>query len=199
MILTPRLHHAIKLASHLHRFQTRKDVNLTPYISHLISVSIIVSSITDDEDIIIAGLMHDSLEDVPNYTFDMLVRDCGIRVAEIVKHVTEPLDGNKSKDDQFPWLQRKEAYLHVLKTGGIESALVSAADKIHNTQSFLQDIQEDKETFLKRFKSSTKNKIWFNEQVLLILEEKLDKDHTLVKQLKECTEQFKNLLNENEK
>ena len=91
---TPSLDEAIKLASHLHRNQTRNDNNKTPYISHLMSVAMILTHVTDDKDIVIAGLMHDSLEDVPHYTYDMLVEDCGKRVADIVKHVTEPLDAN---------------------------------------------------------------------------------------------------------
>ena len=135
MNLTPRINNAIKLAAHLHRNQTRKDANKTPYISHLVSVALIVATVTDDEDSIIAGLMHDSLEDVPGYTYDQLVKDCGVRVADIVTHVTEPLDANKQDDEQLPWLERKEAYLSNLRSGGMEAAIVSCADKIHNTES----------------------------------------------------------------
>ena len=191
MNFTPRLDNAIKVASHLHRFQTRNDAKKTPYISHLIAVAILVASATDDEDIIIAGLMHDALEDVPNYTYEQLVLDCGVRVAEIVKHVTEPLDANKEKDEQLPWLERKEAYLQSLKSGGVESALVSTADKIHNTTSFLTDAREEGEMFMSRFGSSIKNRLWFHEEVLAIVTEKLHKDHPLVQEFAKCTLEMK--------
>jgi (p)ppGpp synthase/HD superfamily hydrolase len=191
MIFTPRINEAIKLSSHLHRNQTRKDFYNTPYVSHLFSVAMILTSATSEEDIIIAGLMHDSLEDVPSYSYDKLVIDCGAHVADIVVHVTEPLDPNKRDDEQLPWLQRKEAYLDTLRSGGIESAMVSAADKIHNTESFLSDTAKEGDTFLSRFHSSIRNKLWFHEQVLCIVTEKLGENNILVERLKLCTEEFK--------
>lgn len=195
MQLTPRLNEAIKLSSHLHRHQTRRDEYHTPYVSHLYSVAALLSSVTDDEDIIIAGLMHDSLEDVPHYSYDDLVRDCGERVASIVSHVTEPLDANKEESDQIPWLERKESYLKVLKEGGVESAMVSAADKVHNTESFISDTAKEGEAFSSRFASSLRNKIWFHEQALAIIREKIGEEHPLVIRLALCTEEFKQLAN----
>ncbi len=193
MILTSRIDNAIKLASHLHRNQIRKDNNHTPYVSHLFSVATLISSITDDEDIIIAGLMHDSLEDVPLYTYELLAKDCGTRVAEIVKYVTEPLDANKEESEQLPWLTRKEDYLVNLRNGGVESAIISAADKIHNTESFLEDVKREGEEFTSRFGSSLRNKLWFHEQVLTIVVSKLGAENELVKRLILCTEEFKKL------
>jgi (p)ppGpp synthase/HD superfamily hydrolase len=198
MQLTPRLNEAIKLSSHLHRNQNRKDENNTPYISHLYSVAAIISSVTEDEDIIIAGLMHDSLEDVPHYEYDDLVRDFGVRVAQIVLHVTEPLDATKGEDEQLPWLERKELYLKVLREGGIESATVSAADKIHNTESFIFSLKKEGDVFTSRFFSSLRNKIWFHEEALAIIREKLGEEHLLVKRLVTCTEEFKQLATTNE-
>lgn len=194
MILSPRLDEAIKLASRLHSSQVRKDSLQTPYISHLIGVAILISSITDDEDIIIAGLLHDSLEDVPNYSYDQLVADCGEHVAQIVSHVTEPLDANKEDDEQLPWLERKESYLAHLRSGGIESAIVSSADKIHNTESFMRDFAKEGEVYGHRFGSSIKNRIWFHEQVLAVVTEKLGEDNILIKRFASVTEDFRKLL-----
>lgn len=194
MFLSSRLDEAIKLACRLHRLQSRNDAFQTPYVSHLISVAVLIASVTDDEDIIIAGLMHDSLEDVPGYTYERLVEDCGSRVADIVRHVTEPLDATKSNDQQVPWLTRKEAYLLTLKEGGVESAIVSAADKIHNTESFLKAFNQEGESYALRFNSSITNRVWFHEQAFLIVEEKLGKDHALVIRFREVTEKFRSLL-----
>lgn len=194
MIFTPRINEAIKLASRLHRHQSRNDNEKTPYVSHLVSVAVILSEVTNDEDVIIAGLMHDSLEDVPGYTYDQLVKDCGERVASIVHHVTEPLDANKPQNEQLPWLSRKEQYLQVLRDGGVESAMVSSADKIHNTESFIDDASKEDGAFTSRFGSSARNRLWFHEQVLAIVIEKLGDDHTLIKKFKTSTESFKSLL-----
>ena len=196
MIFTSRINEAILLASHLHRHQTRKDGQMTPYVSHLFSVMTILSQVTDDEDILIAGLMHDSLEDVPKYTYEKLVADCGHRVADIVQHVTEPLDANKIDSEQIPWLERKEKYLENIRTGGIESALVSVADKIHNTESFLRDARYEQGDFLIRFDSSLRNKVLFHEQVLVVVEEKLGKENVLVERLRKDIEDFKKLVEE---
>lgn len=193
MLFSSRVDNAIRLASHLHRHQTRLDVDRSPYICHLMSVATLLMKVTDDEDVIIAGLLHDSLEDVPKYTFEKLVEDTNERVANIVKYVTEPLDANKKEDEQLPWLVRKEAYLNNLRQGGTESAMVSTADKIHNTESFLVDVKNEGETFMERFDSSLRNKIWFHEQVLVIVEEKLGSEHVLIQRLKMCTEDFKKL------
>lgn len=194
MIFTSRIDEAIKLASHLHRHQTRKDVNNTPYISHLVSVAIILSEAGCDEDTIIAGLMHDSLEDVPNYNYENLVNDCGDQVAKIVKHVTEPLDANKLENEQLPWLERKETYLKNLREGEKESAMVSAADKIHNTESFIKSSTKEGEAFTSRFGSSLRNKLWFHEETLKIIEEKLGSNHSLTIKLSESTEKFKKFI-----
>ena len=194
MLFTPRFDEAIKLASRLHREQSRSDNERTPYVSHLMAVAVILSSVTDDEDVLIAGLMHDSLEDVPHYTYDMLVADCGARVAEIVKHVTEPLDASKASDQQLPWLTRKEAYLEVLRNGGAESAMVSCADKIHNTESFIRDIEKEDGVFASRFGSSARNRLWFHEQSLAIVTEKLGASHPLVLQFAASTIRFRDLV-----
>lgn len=193
MAFTSALDDAILLASHLHRHQTRNDSNHSPYISHLMSVAMILQSASADEETVIAGLMHDSLEDVPGYTYEQLVKDTSKRIAEIVHHVTEPLDANKKADEQLPWLERKEKYLEVLRSGGIESAMVSAADKIHNTESFIRDVTREGELFSKRFGSSMRNRIWFHEQVLAIVSEKLGIDHPLIQRLSTCTSAFEEL------
>ena len=198
MIFTSRINEAILLASHLHRNQTRLDEKKTPYVSHLFSVMLLLSSVTDDEDVLIAGLMHDSLEDVPRYTYENLVADCGNRVAEIVLHVTEPLDANKKDSEQMPWLERKEKYLENLRSGGVESALVSTADKIHNTESFVRSAQDEKGEFLSRFDSSLRNKVLFHEQVLTIVEEKLGKENSLVVRLGKAIEEFRKLVEDYE-
>lgn len=198
MYFTPRINDAVRLASRLHRNQVRKDSERTPYISHLVSVAMLIGDITSDEDIIIAGLMHDSLEDVPGYMYEKLIEDCGARVAEIVKHTTEPLDANKAPEDQLPWLTRQEVYLENLKSGSKESALVSVCDKIHNIESLFSDLEKEGWDFLKRFQSSLQNKLWFYEQVHLVVKEKLGEDHIYVKRLSNSIKSLREILKDYE-
>ncbi len=194
MHFTSRLDDAVRLASRLHRSQIRKDKNDTPYISHLVSVAILLSEVTEDEDILIAGLLHDSLEDVPGYTKEMLTEAMGERVTSIVLHVTEPLDASKEYDEQLPWLERKETYLRVLEEGGVESALVSCADKIHNTESYIKDIKGYGHEEVKKMHSSARNRLWFHEQVYEVVKKKLGEDNHLVKKFFIANQVFKDLV-----
>lgn len=125
---TEKILKAINLASDLHRNQYRQDENKTPYVSHLFAVAMYLASITDDEDVICAGLMHDSLEDVPDYTYDDLVSNLGEKVASIVRNVTE--------EKSLPYKERKIAYIDHLKNADLESVYVSLSDKIHNAKSY---------------------------------------------------------------
>lgn len=187
MLSSPRIHRAVRLASHLHRNQTRRDKDHSPYVSHLVCVAMMLQEVTDDEDVIIAGLLHDSLEDVPGYSLERLREDCGERVANIVYHVTEPLDANREAGDQLPWLERKEMYLKRLEEGGVESALVSCADKVHNAEAFITDMQEEGEQFTKQFVGSFRNMVWFHQEALKIVEQKLEASNPLLLRFKNST------------
>lgn len=134
-MISQKILEAINLSSHLHRNHFRHDDNNTPYVSHLYAVSMYIYKVTDDEDIIIAGLMHDSLEDVAEYTYEDLSSECGELVANIVMQVTE----NKA----LPYKERKLAYIENIKNGGVECLIVSLADKIHNSKSY-NSLPEDK-------------------------------------------------------
>jgi (p)ppGpp synthase/HD superfamily hydrolase len=129
MKLTPRLKRAIDVASTAHKAQFRGD-KTTPYVSHLFGVALQLANYTSDEDVVIAGLLHDVLEDVDTdiYSANDLKRDFGERVLGIVQGVTE----DKSvKDPQ----ERRKLYLMQLETDTLESLMVSAADLTHNLMS----------------------------------------------------------------
>jgi (p)ppGpp synthase/HD superfamily hydrolase len=121
----------------------------------------LLKSVTNDEDVIIAGIMHDALEDVADYEYEHLERDCGVRVAKIVQGVTE----NKT----LPYRERKIDYLEKLKVGMVESVLVSVADKLHNAMS-LKDVHASHDMNV-----DTQKKIY--NEVLNIGKERLNNAH----------------------
>ncbi len=159
-------YNAIKKASLLHEGQTRKDMEETPYVSHLVGVALILSQYTTDKDIIIAGLLHDTVEDT-KYTPKQLEQDFGKKIKDIVMGVTE----NKSIRN---WKARKLDYLENLKNTPEESLLVAAADKIHNMTSLLIDFKNMDRKILKRFGSNVQERIWFHREVLKIIENRID-------------------------
>ncbi len=195
MLFTENLQRAINLSSRLHREQIRKDIHATPYASHLFSVMIILSSFTEDEDILIAGLMHDTLEDVPGYSYEKLTEDTNERVAEIVKGVTEELNPNLDPDMQLPWLMRKENYIKNLKEGSLESLYVSLADKTHNIMSILLAVKEENTDHLKKFHGSIKNMVWFFDEIEKVAEERLGKENALLINMSNKLQELKNHLN----
>lgn len=197
MLFTPRLQEAINLCARLHNGQIRKDIHATPYVSHLFSVMLILHEFTDDEDILIAGLMHDTLEDVPGYSYEKLVEDTNERVAQIVKGVTEELNPNIDPDMQLPWLMRKENYLKNLKVGSIESIFVSLADKTHNIMSILLAVREENTDHLKKFHGSIKNMIWFFEEMEKIATERVPSDNLLLQKMSNSLNELKSKINFN--
>lgn len=173
MKLTPKIKKAINLASLLHDGQTRKGDQDLPHISHPFSVAWILSNYTNDEEVVIAGLLHDVLEDVKGYYYDDLVRDFGDRVAEIVKGVSEDKDPNLKSDDKASWEERKLKYLANLEIGSEEALLVCTADKIHNLESMIDAYQVYGEELWKQFNSPKEETLWFHEEVLKIMKRRL--------------------------
>ncbi len=170
MKLTPQIQKAINFAAQKHHHQQRKTSDPLPYISHVFSVTWILNSYTEDEDIIIAGLLHDVLEDVPEYSAANMKQDFGERVTAIVEGVTEMTSaGGKT----FSWQERKNAYLTRLAGEKEESLLVCAADKIHNINSLVAGYEREGESFWQRFESSKKDKLEFYRKTIMILKEKL--------------------------
>ncbi len=188
MKYTPKIEKAIQKASSLHQNQVRKGGNKLPYITHLFSVFVILSEYTQDEDILIAGLLHDTLEDTP-YTADELEKDFGSRIREIVEGVSEQKTKNGEKID---WVDRKKEYIIGLKAGTEDSLLVSAADKIHNFNSALDAYSDNIEAFKKDFASE--DRILFYSTIVDVITERLGKDHLLVVKLQEAFNNYKTFL-----
>lgn len=129
-----RLHAAIDLAARAHQNQRRKDVDLPiPYVAHVFGVACLLAEYGFDEDVFIAGLLHDVLEDQPQFTKDV---DCfGERVAGLVRAVSE--NKNDASGQERPWAVRKSEYIDHLRTAPPDARAISCADKIHNMQSIL--------------------------------------------------------------
>ena len=191
MILTPKIQKAINEAARLHHEQKRKGDGL-PYVVHLFSVAVILSNYTNDEDIIAAGLLHDTIEDVPGYTKEELEKDFGKRVAEIVEGVTE--EKFIGQNEKATWRNRKEGYLEKLQQDSEEAMLVCAADKIHNLDSMIDGIKLQGEKYWSNFNSSAEGKLWFYEEVFKILKGRLNS--SIVNELEQSINKAKEVLNE---
>ena len=154
--LGPRLQRAFRYAAGKHAGQTRKQTAV-PYLSHLMAVASLVLEAGGDEDLAIAALLHDVVEDCGGTP---ILRDVGKkfgpRVAKVVEGCTDTV-----LDPKPPWRQRKEDYLRELKDADSDTRLVSAADKLHNVRSILMDYRQQGETIWSRFNGKKDGTLWY--------------------------------------
>jgi (p)ppGpp synthase/HD superfamily hydrolase len=183
MFLTPRIERAIVRATELHAGQRRK-VNNAPYIVHPYAVAFLLAHYTDNEDVVIAGLLHDVLEDVPGYSAQDLADEFGKHVESIVSEVTEDYTEAEKEDHSLRkhnWKERKEKYLINLSDDSHEALLVATADKIHNLRSLIDDYRICGESAWERL--GNKERIfWFYGEATRIISERLD--HPLAEELR---------------
>ena len=117
---------AVKFATKAHGSQVRK-YHGTPYISHPLAVAEIVKSVPHTEEMLMAAVLHDVVEDTP-VTIDEIKQEFGDTVAEIVYFLTDiskPEDGNRA--------HRKQLDAEHNANGPAEAQTVKVADLIHNS------------------------------------------------------------------
>jgi (p)ppGpp synthase/HD superfamily hydrolase len=135
--LGPRFLKAFLFAAEKHAGQVRK-ASTTPYIAHLMGVASLTLEFGGDEDMAIAALLHDVVEDCGGAPMLREVKKrFGSRVAKIVDGCTD-----SDVEPKPPWRERKENYIRHLKDADGETRLVSAADKLNNVRSILSDYRE---------------------------------------------------------
>src|SRR5580658_9864535 len=133
--MSERLHRAIDLAARAHAGQFRKDKDMRiPYVAHVFGVAMLLESHGFSEDVVIAGLLHDVLEDSPAFAGE--VAGFGDNVHRWVLTVTDPAGPNLDN-----WLERKAVYIEQIRAGAPEAKAVACADKIHNMESTLLGLQ----------------------------------------------------------
>ena len=126
-----------------------------PYVSHLLGVAGLVFEGGGDEDLAIAGLLHDMLEDT-SATEEELEERFGQRVARIVEACSDTQAKHKP-----PALERKQGYLEHLKDADADTLLVSLADKLHNARTLLLDFRTGGPGVFKRFNLSRDETLWY--------------------------------------
>lgn len=151
-----RLQQAFRYAAEKHAGQTRKKTAV-PYLSHLMAVAALVLEAGGDEEMAIAALLHDVVEDCGGMPrLREVQRKFGARVAKIVEGCTDSF-----RDPKPPWLERKQSYIARLKGEGRDTRLVSASDKLHNVRTILTDYRQHGESIWKRFNGGRDGTLWY--------------------------------------
>ena len=151
---------AIEFATRAHTGQLRK-ASTEPYITHPLAVSRMLAEQGASRALIVAGMLHDTLEDTP-VTLEEIRKHFGKEVAALVAAVSEP-------DKSAPWEQRKLHTLAVLETASQEVLMLTWADKLHNLTTIQQDYARLGEDVWERFSRPRAYQHWYYYSIAQLL------------------------------
>lgn len=165
--LTHRFTRAVDYARQLH-IECRKGTQV-PYMAHLLGVAALVIgenghvSFPVTEDVVIAALLHDAMEDHGGSPrLENIRANFGSEVARMVEGCSDSTSEDPA--EKVCWEQRKKDYLARLRNEQLDTQLISAADKLHNARAMLDDYRRVGPDLWKRFKRGRDQQLWnFNE------------------------------------
>ena len=128
---TQYLDRAIEFAVHAHAGTERRGKGF-PYVIHPLEAMAIVATITSDQEILAAAVLHDVVEDT-DITIDEIRAQFGDRVASLV-------DTESDRLNELPdWRSRKEDSLRRLANASREEKIVALGDKLSNMRAIARD------------------------------------------------------------
>lgn len=122
---------AVKFAVEAHQGTERRGKGY-PYIVHPMEAAAIVATISNDQELLAAAILHDTVEDT-DVTIEQIREEFGDRVAELVQHETAPLDENMT------WREKKTVQVHQLVSAPNDSKVVALGDKLSNMYGIALD------------------------------------------------------------
>lgn len=159
------LEKAIVFAITTHKDQKRKDNN--PYIVHPFEVALLLAKANADDNLIAAGLLHDTIED-GSISKETLLKEFNEDIASLVSKDSE----DKSKS----WEERKEKVLSDVKNSDERYKLLVLADKLANLKDLDESIRKDGDMIWTRFKRGKKEQAWFFNELINACDSLKDKD-----------------------
>ena len=156
MALSLDIHEAIIFATFKHQNQKRKGTEI-PYIVHPMEVMQLLSAEGLSEEIVIAGILHDTLEDTDTKP-EEIEQKFGKAVLDIV--LTESEDKSKT------WRERKQHTIDCLKKDTMATKLVCCADKLSNIKSMYADFLSIGEKLWQRFNAPKEDIKWYYESIV---------------------------------
>lgn len=156
-----RLHRAIVFAAKAHQGQNRKGTDV-PYIIHPFETAQILVEAGCSEDIVIAGLLHDTLEDTETTTNE-ISQFFGLKVLGLVLSVSE--------DKRKTWEQRKQHTIDYLRASAdYDEMLLTCADKLSNLRSLRLEEEKSGDEVWLRFKRGRDLQSWYYSEIINALE-----------------------------
>jgi len=153
---TPRYVRAVALATKAHAGVFRKGTRV-PYISHPLAVSAMAMEYGGSEDVAVAAVLHDVVEDAGR-EYIVLIREAfGPYVADLVMAVTNIGRGT--------WKEKKIEYLAHLARSSNDVLLIAGSDKLHNARA----IVSDGPTVFEKFKAPKEDVLWYYTELASII------------------------------
>lgn len=150
---------AIEFAAKAHDGMCRKK-DKTPYILHPLEASVIVGTMTDNQDVISAAVLHDVVEDTA-ITIEEIEEKFGSRVRELVESETE--DKRADLPPENTWRIRKEESLEKLRNcGDTDVLMLWLGDKLSNMRSFYRIWRNEGKNMWQSFnQKDTEQQFWY--------------------------------------
>jgi len=170
--LSPKFTEALLYAGEVHGRQRRKGSGI-PFMAHLLGVASIVLEDGGDEEVGIAALLHDAVEDHPREgkTEREILERFGPRVHRVVLGCTDtdPAGGKKGS-----WETRKQRFIdHLRHEASPDVLLVATADKLYNARSIINDMRLVGEEVWSRFSVPRDKTLWYYREVTRALKEQI--------------------------
>ncbi len=156
MLISDNLERATRWAATAHQDQSRRG-SRTPYVQHVFAVAMILDRLGFAEPVIVAGLLHDIVEDT-QVTFEEVDQWFGPEVTAMVRHCTEVKNDEQGR--KRPWLDRKRSHLEALAEAPVDARAVLLADKLHNLTSIRYDLHEGLDVW-STFNADRKSILWY--------------------------------------
>jgi len=170
------INHAFAFAAKHHDRQVRKGTKL-PYLTHPANVAVILTRYDRDESTVVAGILHDVVEDCvrDGFTRSMLEQRIGDKFGDEVLTTVLAVTHRRVDDDgmEFSTDERRSDYLERLSKANEAALWVCAADKVHNANSVLTDLRRtlDPGSVWSRFSGGREGTVKWYRDVLSRLEE----------------------------
>lgn len=145
------LNKAIEFATKKHAGQFRKGTTL-PYIVHPLEVLQILYSMRAETNVMIAGVLHDTVEDTDT-TLEEICELFGKDVAELVS--------SNSEDKRKSWDERKQHTIDALASAPKRIKMLIMADKLSNLRSIAYDYNHIGDKLWQRFNAPMEKQAWY--------------------------------------
>lgn len=174
--MSGKIFEAIEFANQIHQGQYRKSTQI-PELVHLVGVMTILIKAGCSEEVVIAGLLHDSLEDTAT-TARELEEKFGADVAKLIVGASE-------EDKSKPWEERKQETVDYLKKASIKVCLIVTADKLDNIIFTKEEYLRIGDKVWERFNRGKDKQRWYFESITQVLQQRLNAEpgKTLTKRL----------------